>query len=102
MIELKSGEHKEYEHVPIFSLDGTTYSISTKPRANVALRYLKILRNEGQEMAQAYMLEQLLPPDAYEALTNYDELTEDVLKAVMEKCQEVLLGARERAGQGNS
>lgn len=94
-IELTSTPNAEIETVELFSIDGQSYSIPKKPRVNLALRYLKMAREEGADAASAYLLEQLVGPAAYDALMNYEDLTSETLGAIMEAAQKVTLGGLE-------
>lgn len=85
-------EASPVETVELFSIDGKSYSIEKKPRVNVALKYLKIARNEGADAAGAFLLEKLLGEEAYEALLDYDDLTPENLAAIVEAAQKATLG----------
>ena len=86
---------KPKEMVDLFEIDGTIYQIPKTPKANIALKYLKNVREHGDDYAAGVMLEDLLGKDGYEALMNYDELDMQDLQAVIMAAQEVLLGAME-------
>lgn len=94
-IELTSTPAAEVESVELFSIDGASYSIPKKPRVNLALRYLKMARESGADAASAYLLEQLVGEDAYTALMNYEDLTQETLQAIMVAAQKVTLGGLE-------
>lgn len=100
-IDLDNGAPVEpSEEIPLFKLDGKTYTIPSKPKASVALRYLHELRTKGEDYAAGHMLEAMLGAEAYQALMNYDDLELEQFSAVMAACQKVLLGAIEKT-QGN-
>src|SRR5882757_3140203 len=96
-IDLKTSTKatEEISMVDLFSLDGEMFQIPEKPKVNVALKYLKIARIQGPDMAAGWLLEELLGTEAYEALMNFDDLTTDQLETVMMVAQEVTLGAME-------
>jgi len=94
-IELKSVPSTEVETVVLFSIDGVDYTIPKKPRVNIALRYLKMAREEGPEAAQGYLLEALVGEEAYEALMNFDDLDSETLGAIAEAAQKLTLGGLE-------
>lgn len=87
--------------VPLFVLDGKTYSIPAKPKANITLKYLKQVRTVGEDVAAGELLEGLLGTDGYEALMNHDDLTMEQFQQVMLAAQQHVLGAIEEA-QGNA
>lgn len=100
-ISLKSKPADEVEKVTLFEIDGIEYKIAKKPRVNVALRYLKMAREEGPESAQAYLLEELVGKEGYEALMNFDDLDQETLGAIAEAAQKITLGGLE-APKGKS
>ncbi len=83
------------ERVPAFSINGVTYSILTRPKTNTGLKYVHLARTRGSEIAIDYMLETLLGKEGYEALIEFDDLTEDDLKAVIEAASRIMAGAIE-------
>ncbi len=83
------------ERVPAFSINGVTYSILTRPKVNAGLKYVHLARTRGSEIAIDYMLETLLGKEGYEALIDFDDLTEDNLKAVIEAASRIMAGAVE-------
>lgn len=80
--------------VPAFSINGTTYSILTRPKTNAGLKYIHLARTRGAEIAIDYMLDTLLG-EGYQALMDFDDLTEDDLKAVIEAASRIMAGAVE-------
>lgn len=88
--------------VVLFELDGREYRVPARPRAAVALRYLRAVRDKGTEGGAAQLLTDLLGQDGFDALCDYDDLTGAQMKAIMEAAQELTLGAVEEAFGGNS
>ncbi len=103
VIELVSGgdEDAPPEMVDLFSIDGVTYQIPSKPRVNVALKYLWQARTVGEDHAAGELLESLLGPKGFQALVEYDDLTPEQFANILGAAQKVTLGAME-AAQGNS
>lgn len=100
-VMLAGGTSAPVEMVDLFHLDGVTYQIPAKPRVNVALRYLRTAKRDGETVATSELLEALLGVDGFEALTNYDELTPDQFAQIVAAAQKVTLGALEQhAGEG--
>jgi len=81
--------------VPAFRINGVTYSILTRPRVNQGIKYVHLSRTRGSEIAIDYMLEVLLGKDGYEALIDFDDLTEENLTAVIEAASRIMAGAVE-------
>lgn len=94
-IALTTQSDVEAEQVELFSIDGKSYTIANKPRLNVALKSLKLARKEGEEAAAAYMLEAVLGEEAFDALTEYEDLTPEVFQAIFQAAQKVVFGGLE-------
>lgn len=101
-IKLKSKTRagKPEETVDLFEIDGQTYSVPARPRVNVALRYLNDVRENGQMLADMMLLERLLGPEGYRALSEFDDLDPADLQRITEFAVQLTLGALE-ADQGN-
>ena len=85
------------ESIELFTIDDVAYSIPSKPRVNVALKYLRLARTQGQDMAVGWLLEELLGEAGYTALMDYDDLTVEDLTSVAQAAVKVVLGAMEDA-----
>jgi len=102
MIELtRASGNSEPEMVTLFSIDGEEYRVPAKPRVNVALKYLTNAREFGEQLAQMMLLEELLGPEGYKALSEYDELTSEQLNEVADLAAKLTLGGLE-SGNGKS
>jgi len=97
MIDLdeRAEEEVSTERVEVFSLNGTTYTVSAKPGPAFALRYLSKAREFGDDAAADYLLEAMLGAEGYAALSGYDKLTESQLLTVFQVCLDIALGAME-------
>ena len=89
----KSAE--EVEQIELFSIDGVSYTIPNKARVNVGLRYMKIMRDESAEAAQAWLLEEMVGTEGFEALMGYDDLTPEILEQIVSAAAKVVLGELE-------
>lgn len=83
------------QRVDAFSINGVMYSILTRPKTNVGLKYIHLARTRGSEIAVDFMLEVLLGTEGYQALMDFDDLTEDDLKAVIDAASKIMAGAVE-------
>ena len=106
IVSLNSARHPPAEErIPAFAINGTTYSILTRPRTNQGLKYVHLARTKGSEIAIDYMLEVLLGAEGYTALREFDDLTEDDLKAVIDAASRIMAGAveapKEKPGRGS-
>jgi hypothetical protein len=86
---------KEVEQIELFSLDGVSYTIPNKARVNVGLRFMKIMRDEGEQAASAWLLEELIGKEGFEALMNFEDLTPEALTTITEAAAKVVLGELE-------
>ncbi|TQS30055.1 hypothetical protein [Microbispora sp. KK1-11] len=89
------------EKVPLFSIDDVEYGMPATIRPNVALKYLRMVRTQGGDVAEAWLLEEVLGAEAYEALMEYDQLTVDQLNQVMAIVRDHVLGQAEQQRAGN-
>lgn len=83
------------ETVELFELDGKKFFIPAVPRLNISLKYLRLMRKEGQSNAIAYLLEALLGEDGFEALTDYDHLKKEQFQQIVQAAQKVALSTME-------
>lgn len=77
--------------VDVFELDGTTYSMPRVERADVALRYLEISNDEGEDAAAHYLITETLGADALAALAGVVGLESKQFDAVMKTVRRIAL-----------
>jgi hypothetical protein len=93
IIELVSDpDAPEAERIPLFSIDGTTYSMPTEVDAAASLRVLDVQRRQGEQSALSYALEELVGSEGYQALLNFRGLKKGQLENIMELVQRHALG----------
>lgn len=85
----------EVKQVELFELDGRSYTIPNKPRVNLGLKVMRVTAKEGEAAGQAYMLEQLLGVENYDALLDFDDLTTEDFSAIVELASEIVFGGLE-------
>jgi hypothetical protein len=96
MLELVTSASVEpVETIPLFSIDGKEYRIPLVPSAAMGLRYLKMLRTQGEMVANGWALEEMLGTEAYDALANFKDLTPQDLAQLSEIVGKHMLGALE-------
>jgi len=96
MLELVTSKNSEpVELVPIFSIDGTVYQMPVEVPAYIGLRYLKMLRTQGELIANGWVLEEMLGTEAYEALSNFKGLKAEHLEQLQEVVGKHVLGSLE-------
>lgn len=84
------------EQVPpkhLFTLNGVDYYVPGVFGANFSLKILKMVRTEGLEVATGYALEEALGEEAYNALMDYDGLTQEMLQQVTSIVMKMVLSA---------
>jgi hypothetical protein len=74
----------EVARVELFSINGKAYTVPTSMPQNKGLRYVNIARKQGPEASADYLLETLLGEEAYDALMDYDALTEEDMTNILE------------------
>jgi len=83
------------KRAPLFYIDDTEYTTEVNPSPARGLKYLHLLRTEGADVATQYMLETLIGKDGYEALMDYEDLTDEQLEQVITAASKIMLGAVE-------
>lgn len=91
----------EVEMRDLFRIGETMYQIPAKPKVNVALRYLKNVRERGEDLAAAELMVEMLGEDGFNALAEYDDLTTEQFENIQQLLQKHVLGAMEK-NRGNS
>jgi hypothetical protein len=92
----KKREHVEGKRVPLFYIDDQAYTVPAKPHPTLGLRYLHILKTEGQGQATYFLMNEMLGKEGYVALMEYDELTEEEYDQVLDKATKMIMGPKER------
>jgi hypothetical protein len=82
--------------VTLFTIGDKEYLIPAKPKVNIALRYLKNVRDKGDDIAAAELMAELLGEDGFNDLAEYDDLTPEQFEAVVKSAQKHVLGALEK------
>lgn len=101
MIEIKTTDQAEPPaREPIFSIDGTTYTIPVEVPASTGLEAMERTRQEGEAQATAWIMEELLGKDGWKALRSCREVTKPQLRAIMKICRERVFGGMEEEGKG--
>ncbi len=96
MLELVTAtEAPTVETVELFSIDGVTYGMPKKLGPTLAMKYLRMARVRGEEIAMGWALEAVIGEAAYTALMDFDGLTAAQLSQVMEVVRLQLIGATE-------
>lgn len=86
--------------MPLFVLDDADgneveYRIPTKVSRSVVLEFMRVARTEGEMGAAQRALERLLGPDAYKALEQSDEVTDEDLEQIFRAVIQHIAGVTE-------
>jgi len=77
---------KEYR-VALFTIDDEEYTVPKKPGFKVVMRYLNVARKTGNDLYAAQQLcEDMLGAEAWERFLDWDDLDDDTMGKVIEKC----------------
>lgn len=92
------------EQVPIFELEDDegkprVYSIPKVTRSEIALRYLDVANERGDDAANYYLLTTMFGQEAYDALLSVDGLEEDDLAGVIEQVSRIVMPASNPKGR---
>ncbi|HZP16307.1 MAG TPA: hypothetical protein VFA96_10815 [Nocardioides sp.] len=95
-IELSTeADSNEEQLVHLFSVDGKAYYVSAAQDIGLALRYVKVATTKGENLAILWLLENVLTPEAFEALTAIPRLKPESLAKVAAAVQKLLIGGME-------
>jgi len=89
-------ESEEIEYVTLFELDDAPFRVPKNPSPTVGLRYLHILKHEGEGQAAYFILSNMLGEQGYEALMNYTQLTQDQYDFILTAAIRISTGKTER------
>jgi hypothetical protein len=100
LVELSSTPTKD-ERVGLFSIDGEVYTIPKVVPQGIALEFLRISREFGENIAAQRLLERLLGPEAYEALEQCPSLDDTAMQRIIDMAQKIAFGKAE-VGEGKA
>ncbi len=100
MIELTTkpqGADNAVKTTALFSIDGVEYSVPSKPRPNLTLKYLYAVKSGSVELAAAQLLEDMLGVEGYAALMKFDDLDGSEFKRIMTDAGKIAMGELEQS-----
>jgi hypothetical protein len=102
-IEIVSApEDAEVEMVDLFSIDGRMFQVPARPPFSLALRAISTAREQGNGMAELMILEEVVGPEAWEALCNAKGVTGAQIGRLANAVSKLVLGGLEDEPSGNS
>lgn len=91
IIVKSSGEKKD--RIVLFTIDDKEYTVPAKPGMNVALKFLNQMKKSDNEMfGMLQLLQDMLGNEQYEALLDYDDLSDELVGKIAEQCVSLALG----------
>lgn len=99
IIQRSDEERAQDERITLFYIGDIGYSIPARPRVNLAIKYLKDIRDEGEELAQANLLVKLIGDEGYDALCEAEDILPEQFEAIMNIAAAKTLGALENSGK---
>jgi hypothetical protein len=79
----------------LFTIDDTPYYVPARPPANIALKALKMIREQGEAVGAGWILEELLGEDSYTALANCPDVGPKQMGQIMGAVTQIAIGALE-------
>jgi hypothetical protein len=85
------------ELIPFFVIDDVTYYVPKVVPKNIAVKALEVFRNEGQLAIANWLCVEVLGEDAYEALRDCEDLSDEDITYVFDELSTRALGPLEKA-----
>lgn len=101
-IRIVANEDVPEDRVPLFYIGDEEYTVPTLVPAGIALAYLRVARESGQEMAAGALLSRALGEDAYLALESARGLTNDQLEQIIQHVLDLALGKAQLEGKASA
>lgn len=95
ILELTSGPAEDLERIPIFSVDGTEYTIPKDVPAYVSLEAQELLATQGMVVAERWLMVELLGEDGWKALRSCKTLTRGQYRKLAASIVEHAMGSDE-------
>lgn len=91
-IIVKSTNEKK-DRIVLFTIDDKEFTVPAKPGMRVALKFLNEMKRSDNEMfGMLQLLQDMLGDEQYNALLDYEELTDDLVGKIAEQCVALALG----------
>lgn len=101
---IEAREPVEVEQIHVFTIGGVDYHMPAEVPPSISLEAVEVLRQEGQAVASAWVLEEVLGHDGYEALITCRDMTKAeldyIVNGIMDHVSGELSGDAEGNGQG--
>jgi hypothetical protein len=99
VLEFKSKKEKK-DRVVLFKIDDEEFTVPKKPGMGTVMRYLNVARKTNNDLfAAPALVEELLGAEAWEKFLNWEDLDDEIMGKVIEKCVNLAVASVE-ATQG--
>lgn len=92
-ISIKTKDRAKAPRVPLFEIDDQVFTIPEPIPANYAAKFLQRLRVMGENLAAMRTVDELLGPEALDALAGCEEITQEEMQAIFDELNTRLLGS---------
>lgn len=96
-----TSKNEKKDKIVLFTIDDKEFTVPAKPGMRVALKFLNQMKKSDNEMyGMLQLLEDMLGEEQYNALLDYEELTDELVGKIAEQCITLALGnAQETTGK---
>ena len=84
VLELSSDDVVSDERIPLFSIDGTEYTMPAEVAGNVGLQVTDIWATDGEAAGTKWLMIELLGEDGYQALRDCKTITKAQMRQVIQ------------------
>jgi len=99
-LSFKSKKDKAENRVVLFTIDDEEFTVPKKPGMGTVMRYLNVARKSGNDLFAAQALvEELLGEEKWNKFLNWEDLDDDVMGKVIEKCVSIAVASVEETAK---
>ncbi len=96
LLQFKSKKNATKDRVTLFSIDDEEFTVPRKPGMGTVMRYLNVARKSGNDLFAAQALvEEMLGEDKWNTFLNWEDLDDEVMGKVIEKCVSIAVSSVE-------
>ena len=101
-IRIPANEDVPDDRVPLFFIGEEEFTVPSRVPVGIALEYLRVAREQGQELATGALLSRALGEDAYRALESARGLTEEQLNDIVQRVLDLSMGRAQIEGKASA
>ena len=96
----KSKKGPGKDRVLLFTIDDEEFTVPKKPGMGTVMRYLNVARKTGNDLFAAQALvEEMLGAEAWDKFLNWEDLDDEVMGKVIEKCVSIAVKSVEETSK---